>query len=367
MAATVHKALNAAIRSRMPAPVYYLTGDDDYQKEDALRQLVGAVVDPATRDFNLELRRGGELDARALDGLLSAMPMLAERRLVGVREVGALKKDARAVLDRYLERPAADTVLVLVGAAGARADRGLADRAQAFDFPPLNEERAARWVVHHASAELGASVAPAVAALLVVAVGPDLQQLSAELDKLTSYVAGGREGVAEAGAGGPLVVDEAAVTAVVGVRRGETLADLLDAVLRQDAPAAVGLVPHVLAQPKASAVTVVMALSTQMLAVAWGQARRADGATPGMLATEFFGLLKEQAGAYTGRSWGDAARAWAGAVDLWSAPALDRALALLLDADAALKETRLSSDEQLLTTLVLALCALPGRGARRAA
>jgi DNA polymerase-3 subunit delta len=53
--------------------------------------------------------------------------------------------------------------------------------------------------------------------------------------------------------------------------------------------------------------------------------------------------------------------AWVAAVDRWTEASLDRALALLLDADLALKETRISSDEQLLSTLVLALCALPGR------
>ena len=38
-------------------------------------------------------------------------------------------------------------------------------------------------------------------------------------------------------------------------------------------------------------------------------------------------------------------------------PALDAALDALLATDFALKETRLSSDEQLLTNLVLTLCA----------
>jgi hypothetical protein len=35
---------------------------------------------PPTRDFNLEIRRASELDAEALDALLSTPPMLAERR-----------------------------------------------------------------------------------------------------------------------------------------------------------------------------------------------------------------------------------------------------------------------------------------------
>jgi DNA polymerase-3 subunit delta len=53
--------------------------------------------------------------------------------------------------------------------------------------------------------------------------------------------------------------------------------------------------------------------------------------------------------------------AWVAAVDGWTAASLDRALALLLEADLTLKETRISSDEQVVGTLVLALCALPGR------
>ena len=81
---------------------------------------------------------------------------------------------------------------------------------------------------------------------------------------------------------------------------------------------------------------------------------------------EFFALLKETGSSYTGRSWGEAVRAWARALDAWSTSDLDAALATLLTADAALKETRVSSDEQLLQSLVLALC-MPQRSSRRAA
>jgi DNA polymerase-3 subunit delta len=56
--------------------------------------------------------------------------------------------------------------------------------------------------------------------------------------------------------------------------------------------------------------------------------------------------------------------AWTKHASQWTAADVDAALAALLAADAALKETKLSSDEQLLTSLVLALC---GRAVRRAA
>lgn len=354
MAATAHKALNAALKQRAFEPVYCLHGDDDFLKDDALRQLIDAAVDPATRDFNLDVRRGAELDAETLDAALNTPPMMAERRVVAVRDPGALKKDARATLDRYVKRPAADTVVVLVVPAGAKPDKALLEQTAAFDFAPLTGDRVPRWITHHARAEFDATVTPEAAALLQSAVGNDLQQLAAELDKLASYVSGG----------GAAVIDEQAVSAIVGVRRGETLGDLLDAVARRDTTVALGLVEYVLAQPKTSAVTSVMALATQFLALAWGDAMRgggsggggARGTNPGQLARGYYDLLRD-GGAYPGRPWNDAVNAWVAGADRWTAPALDRALALLLDADLALKETRLSSDEQLLSTLVLALCA----------
>ena len=344
------RSLNSALKSKSFEPVYLFHGDDDFRKEGALKAVMEAAVEPAMRDFNCEVRRGAEIDAETLGSLLDTPPMLAERRLVAVRDVGALRKDARAALDRYLARPATDTVLVLLAPAGAKVDKTLLERATAIDFKSLDGQKLTDWLASWAKREVDAELAPGVAELLVSAVGNDLQQLTGELDKLASYARG--QGAADAVA----VVDETAVADVVGVRRGETLGDLLDAVARRDATTALGLVDHVLSQPKATAVSVVLALSAQFLALAWGQAMRARGTNPGQLAQAYYGFLREGS-AVVGRSWGEAVSAWTSHVDRWTAPALDRALDLLLDADAALKETRVSTDEQLLASLVLALCA----------
>ena len=71
---------------------------------------------------------------------------------------------------------------------------------------------------------------------------------------------------------------------------------------------------------------------------------------------EYFDLLKET-GAFTGRSWGSAAQVWARAADRWSKEAVDYALEVLLDADVALKESKVSSEEQILASVVLSMCA----------
>jgi DNA polymerase-3 subunit delta len=190
--------------------------------------------------------------------------------------------------------------------------------------------------------------------LLHEAVGNDLPALTSELDKLVSYAAG-------------KPIDERAVAAIVGVRTGETIGDLLDAVLDRDASRALSLLPQVLEQPKTSAVTVTMALATQFIAVAWARALRDRGTPMGQMYNELFALLKENSRAYTARSWGDAVKSWTRGVERWTTGQLDQAIALLLTTDAALKESRLSSEEQAMATLILSLCGLASRPARSAA
>jgi len=339
--------------------VYYLFGDDDYLKDNAVKDLLAAAIDPSTRDFNCEIRRSAELDAEAVSSLLSTPPMLAERRAVVLRDVTLLKKAARSQLDKYLARPASDTLLLLTSAAGTKADAAIEQASVALDYAPLTPERVRRWVAHHASTVLSIAIAEEAIQLLQQAVGNDLHLLAGELDKCASYARGAHAAGSTASDVAPIITVEA-VSAVVGVRRGETVTDLLDAVARQDAAAAIPLVGHVLGQPKVSAVQVVMMLSTQAFALAFGRARRDAGVSTGMLPKEYFAFLKETGG-YPGRPWGEAASAWTKVTEQWSAPACEQALVLLLEADIALKETTVSTAEQTLMTLVLSMCALRGR------
>jgi len=345
------KTLRDAIKRRSFDGAYYISGEDDYQKDDAVKQLVEAALDPATKDFNLDLRRGSDIDAEGLSVLLSTPPMMAERRVVVIRDVAALKKDARKVLDDYLSHPASDLLLVLTCGAGSKEDSALSLAATKLQFDSLTGDRIPKWIAHHATAGLGIKIDEAAIELLQAAVGSDLHQLAGEIDKLASYMEGrGDE------------INEDAVAAVVGVRRGETQADLLDAVADRNAPRALELVPHVLAQPKTTGVSIVMSLTTQMLAISWGRAKLDEGISRARLGQEYFDLLRET-GAYTGRPWGSATAVWSRAAERWSREGLDHALDVLLEADVALKESRVSSDEQLLATVVLSLCAADERSA----
>lgn len=341
---------NAALRTLQDAlkrgtfdAAYYICGEDDFQKESAMKQLVGSSIDASVREFNLDIWRAQEVDPKSFDAAVSSMPMMAERRVVVIRDVGSLKKDARKAVEGYLAKPVPNVVLLLVEASGAKTDKEFSQSATLLDFDLLSADRVPRWIAHQASTELKVLISAAAIELLQEAVGNDLHQLVAELEKLASYTSGEE-------------ITEEAVSAIVGIRRGETMADLLDAIGRRDSGKALELLDHVLAQPKTTAVSIVMALATQMMALAWGRAKIVEGLPAGRLQYEFFNLLKQSGSAFTGRPWGTAATAWAGYVNSWDKESLDHALNTLLKADSILKESRFSSEEQALATLILAIC-----------
>jgi DNA polymerase-3 subunit delta len=342
MSVAAQRALRLAIQNGKPEPVYYLHGDDDFRKAEAVETIVSSLLEPATREFNLDVLRGPELDAERLSATLAQFPAFAPARVVIVRDVTEMKKPAREVLARYLQSPARETTLVLVSAAGAKPDESILSRATSVPFPPLTGDAVPAWLTRHA-AGTGVELPEDCARLIADAVGGDLALAVGELDKLASY-AGNR------------AVTASDVSAILGVRAGETPGDLLDAVAARDAARALRLVEPVLSQPKTNGVQLVMMLATQMLAISWACAARARGLPAARLEAEFMNMLRGS-GAYVGRPWMEAAKSWARNVGRWQLADANRALRTLQQADVALKDTRVSSDEAVVTSVVLSLCA----------
>lgn len=352
MASVTIKALKSVLETGRFDPVYLFHGADDYLKEEKVRAVVDRATDPSTRDFNLEVLRGAETDVARLSGALEALPMLAERRVVVLRDPGAMKKPARERLEQHLARPAVDLCLLLVIPSGTKPEAAHLKQASAVEFRSLTEGDLVQWIAHQAQTACQTTIAADAAALLASYGGNDLALLAGELQKLAAYTNGG-----------PIGRD--AIEAVTGVRPGHTLADLLDLAAARETTKAVALVEEVLSQPKMSGVTTVLALTAQTLAIGWGLAARARGLPASRLESEFFTLLKEGGGVYTGRSWGDAVKCWAKALPKWTSADIDHALPHLLAADAALKDTKVSSEAQIVTSLLLAIT--PNTSRRKAA
>ena len=331
------------LRKGQLEPVYYFHGPEDLLKDEAVRLILDRALDPALRDFNFDQRSAGQLDPEAVAVLCTTLPMMAERRVVLLRDIEGWKRRprTRSAFLEYLARPAAETVVILVqSAAEEDVDKDLLRGAYSVSCDPLPEERALKWLARRAG-ELGVQLEDDASKHLLEAVGNDLGAVAAELQKLAALPPGA-----------PLTA--AQVGGLVGVRHGETIYDWRNAVLDGDGGRAVTLLTPLLGQPGVSAVKLITLLGTTLIGVGIARShydRRMRGAALSdvmfktLLRLRIFGLPEFRK---------ESAR-WASWAASWSGARLRHALRAARDADQALKSTTVTDERGILAGLVLEL------------
>ncbi len=336
-------ALLRSLQKSMLAPAYYLHGPEEILKDEAVRLILDRALDPALRDFNFDQRSAGQLDPEMVTVLCTTLPMMAERRVVLLREIEAWKRrpKTRGAILRYLVHAAPETVLIMVQSSAEEAvDKELVGRAYSVSCEPLPEERALKWLARRAG-ELGVRLEDSAARHLFQAAGNDLGTVAAELQKLAALPPGD-----------PLTTAE--VAAIVGVRHGETIYDWRDAVLERHGAKAVSLLTPLLDQSGVTAVKLLTLLGTTLVGVGIARTHFDKGVRGRALEDQMFKTLLRL------RIWGlpeykkESAR-WAEWAAAWSGARVAAALKAARDADQALKSTTVTGERGILAGLVLAL------------
>lgn len=183
--------LSTAFHHRNFKPLYFFYGSETLLTEELQRLLLEHALAPHERDFNLDIVYGADADASAVLGLCSSYPVMAERRVVIVRDFEKLK-DNRLFKD-YAERPNPTAVVVLV--CGTKPNlsshpyRALRENAVSFETKPLYDNQMPGWIQKRAEAA-GYNIEPNAVRMLADYVGTDLRTAVEELEKLTTYTAG---------------------------------------------------------------------------------------------------------------------------------------------------------------------------------
>jgi DNA polymerase-3 subunit delta len=341
-----HDALTRALKNGELQPVYYLHGSEDVLKEEAVTNLIDRALDPSLRDFNFDQRSIGQLDPEGLHSLLETLPMMAERRVVVLKDMEQLKRKAkvRVVLEKYLERPSPDTVLVMLQNAGEeKPEPALLRGSTSVEFTPLPAERVLKWIAHQGK-QMNLSLTPEATQHLVDAVGQDLGIIRTELAKMS-----GLAGDA------PLDLDD--VVGLVGVRRGETLPALRDFVMAGEGAKAVTMLGGLLEQSGMTGVKIVTTLGSSLVGVGLARSLHDKGIRDRALAPKVMSTLFSVR-PYGIGDWRQEADRWAQWAPRWPMRRIHSALKAVLAADRMLKNTRVSEDRGVLLDLVLQLTEL---------
>lgn len=193
MALTSPDKLQKALDAGRRGGVFFLFGDEEFLKEEAAAAITAAHLDPATRDFNYDQLRGADVEPETLASIAHTPPMMAEWRVVVVRETQALGTNARgrAAVETLLSRKLPGLVLIFVATLPDRTKAAFYEKLKkecvAVEFPTLSDADLPGWLVARAEArgvELETGAARALAA-----TGTDAGVLVQELAKLADYVA----------------------------------------------------------------------------------------------------------------------------------------------------------------------------------
>ena len=226
--------------------IYVIYGEDDFSKRERLEELRQEIGSPELLEANTTVLAGPGLKPRHLLEVCSAVPFLAERRLVIVE--GLLEQfdagraggrdgrsaSAKAALEEWQQAPATlaqippTTILVFLEDGLRRNNavmREMATAAQLREFPLLGGAALERWI-RQRIASRGATATPQAVRRLMELVGGNLWVLSNEIEKLALYAGG------EAYSGGEAPIDDEAVGLLVASARETNIFRAVDSILQ---------------------------------------------------------------------------------------------------------------------------------------
>lgn len=183
--------LTRRLEKGAPGGVFFLFGEEEFLKEEAAAAITAAHLDPATRDFNYDQLRGADLEPETLASIANTPPMMAEWRVVVVREAQALAANARAraAVESLIGRPIPGLALVFVATLPEKTKAQFYEKlkraAVAVSFPQLSRADLPGWLIDRA--RTGGVELETGAARALAATGGELGVLVQELGKLRDY------------------------------------------------------------------------------------------------------------------------------------------------------------------------------------
>jgi len=192
-----YKSLKTAFEAGNFDPLYLVYGEERWFIDELQRTLVENGVQPSERDFNLDILYGSDIDAKDAMGICRSYPMMAQRRVVVIRDFDRIRDNS--IFKTYAEQPNPQAVVFLVCSGKPRFNshpyRAIRKHGKAIEFKALYSNEVPRWIQTLAK-ERRMHIKSRTVQMLADFVGAKLSNIATELDKLSTFV-GDREEVTE--------------------------------------------------------------------------------------------------------------------------------------------------------------------------
>lgn len=220
-----HETILRAVMAGEIAPVYYLMGEESYYIDRVANFIAESVLQPEERDFNLIHIYGPDSDTHTIVQAALGYPMGAEKMVVMVKEAQALRDIEQ--LESYLQHPQPSTVLIFCHKNGTIDKRKSVVKqiekvGVLYESAKLRDYQLPNWIRDYLRRKK-VGIEPQAEAMMAEFVGPDLNRMAGELDKLVISMGENER-----------IISTALVMQHIGVSKEFNVFELTDALSRKD-------------------------------------------------------------------------------------------------------------------------------------
>ena len=181
-----YRKLEIDIKNKKFSPVYILHGEEPYFIDQITQLICDHALEEHEKDFNQHIVYGRDADLLSIVSELKGYPMMAERRLVVIREAQDFKDIDK--LEEYIASPCETSVLVIAHKYKAingnkRIIKNTRKVGVIFKSEKVKDYKLGEWIVSFLK-KAGYQINSKGSMLLSEHIGNDLSRMTNELNKL---------------------------------------------------------------------------------------------------------------------------------------------------------------------------------------
>lgn len=241
-----HLAIIKDIEQKKFKPVYFLHGEESYFIDQITDAIIANALEEHERDFNQSIHYGKDAEVDILIAEAKGYPMMAERKVVILKEAQAMHASNFDKLEAYFSSPNEQTVFVVnykhkKHDSRKKVFKSAASHGITFHSEKIKDWNIEKWIDDYVKTK-NYGITQKARMLLAEFLGTDLSKIVNELDKLFILV---EEGT---------TINDLHIEENIGISKDYNIFELVNAVGIRDIYKANVIIDYFYHNPKATSI-----------------------------------------------------------------------------------------------------------------
>lgn len=240
------------IKAKKFAPVYLITGEENYYIDLVSDFIEKNIIDESMRDFDQTVVYGRDVTMGNVLDMAMRYPMMSPVQVVMVKEAQDIsKKEEWDLLAKYLENPQKQTILAFCYRhkkldKRSSAYKAIKEKGVVYEKNKIYDSEVPGWIASVVQ-QRGYSITQRGAMMLSESLGNNLDKIANELSKIYISIPVGS------------TIDEDTIETNVGISKDYNVFELQNAIGRRDIERCARIVNYFVANPKEAPMPVLLA------------------------------------------------------------------------------------------------------------